>query len=161
MSSDILVLLLWTYQQIERDDLSDHQQWHVDDGDRIGSAELPWHQIKASLNGVVVVDDDVGCPHDVKGDDEGPKQRTYPCREERQNGEHTGCEVTVGGEVGEASGHIRPYDPGKDKDQPKESEAVQRSDCTVGVEPVRPLEPGPKVDVEAKQPSDITQNEMN
>ena len=110
---------------------------------------------------MVVVDDDVGCPHEIEGDDERPKQRTYPCGEKRQNGQHSGCEVTVGGERGEAGGHIRAYDARKDKDEPKKSKAVQCSDCTLGIESVDRLEPGPNVDAETKQPRDITQNEMN
>ena len=28
----------WTQQQIECDDVGDHQQWHIDDRDRVGGA---------------------------------------------------------------------------------------------------------------------------
>ena len=78
-----------------------------------------------------------------------------------RNGQHSGCEVTVGGEGGEASGQIRAYDARKDKDEPKKSKAVQCSDCTLGIESIYRLEPGPNIDAEAKQPRDITQNELN
>src|SRR5580704_3916017 len=94
--SFIWVLLFWclqhgcslvtvprTDQQVECDDVRDHQQWHVDNRVRIGGAQLSRHRRKAKLNGVVVIDDDVGCPHEIEGDDERPKQRTYPCGEKR------------------------------------------------------------------------------
>src|SRR5579863_10711939 len=161
MRSDILILHLWTYQQIERDCVGDHQQGHIDDRNRIGSAELPWHHIKASLNRVVIVDGDVGCPHEIQGDNEGPKQRADPCGEKGQNGQHPSCEITVGSERCEASRHTRANDSRKDKDEPEESKAVQRSDGTLGFESVHRLEPGPKVDAETKQPCDVTQNKLN
>ena len=104
--------------------MRDHQQGHVDDRNRIGSAELPWHHIKASLNGVVVIDDDVRRPGEIEGDDERPKERTYPRAEKRQNGQHSGCEITVGGEGGEAGGQIGACNARQDKDEPKESKAV-------------------------------------
>jgi hypothetical protein len=44
---------------------------------------------------------------------------------------------------------IRAYDARKDKDEPEESKAVQRGDCTLGIESVHRLEPGP-IDAESK-----------
>src|SRR5215471_10895264 len=129
--------------------------------DRIGAAQLPRHRRKAGLNGVVIVDDDVGWAHDIEGDDESTKQRTYLCGEERQDGQHSGGEVTVGGEGGEPDGQSRPYDSRKDKDEPEESKTVQCSDCTLRRESIHNLEPGPNVDAEAKQPRDVTENELN
>src|SRR5215471_6377136 len=84
----------WAQQQIECDDVRDHQQGYVDDRDRIGAAQLP-------------------------------------------------------------------YDSRKDKDEPEESKTVQCSDCTLRRESIHNLEPGPNVDAEAKQPRDITENELN
>ena len=37
---------------------------------------------------MVVVDDQVGRPHEIEGDDEQPKERTYPYGEKRQDGQH-------------------------------------------------------------------------
>src|SRR5215471_20853332 len=59
----------WAQQQIECDDVRDHQQGYVDDRDRIGAAQLPRRRRKAGLNGVVIVDDDVGWAHNIEGDD--------------------------------------------------------------------------------------------
>ena len=109
---------------------------------------------------MVIVDDDVGCAHDIEGDDERPKQRTYPCGEKRKHSQHSGGEVTVRGERSESNGQ-RPYDARKDKDEPEESKTVQCSDCTLGIVSIHGLKPGPDVDAKAKQPRDITKNELN
>jgi len=66
----------------------------------------------------------------------------------RQHRQHSGCEVTVGGESGEAGRQTGAYDAWRDKDEPKESKAVLRGDCTLRIEPVRRLEPGPQLDAE-------------
>jgi hypothetical protein len=54
---------LRTHQQIECDDVRDHQQRHVDDRDRVGGSQLPRQGRKAELGGVVIVDDEVGRAH--------------------------------------------------------------------------------------------------
>src|SRR6516162_7542508 len=120
----ISVLLLWTQQEIKCDCVRDHEQGYVDDRDRVSAAELPRHRGKTQTSGVVVVDDDVDCPHEIEGDDERPKQRRYPCGEKRQNGQDCGGEVTAGGEGGEPGRQIRAYDAREDKDEPEESKAV-------------------------------------
>jgi hypothetical protein len=51
-------------------------------------------------------------------------------------------------------------DAWKDKDEPEEPEAVESSDGAVRCDPVHRLEPGHDVHAEAKQPHDITQNEL-
>jgi hypothetical protein len=33
---------------------------------------------KSELGGVIILDDDVDCPHDIEGDDEQPEEQTYP-----------------------------------------------------------------------------------
>src|SRR6266403_1641841 len=79
--------------------------------------------------GVVIVEDEIDYPHEIESHDKQPKERTYPYHEKRQHGEHPGCQVPVGGERGEASDwQIRADDAWKDKDEPEEAEAVQRSD---------------------------------
>ena len=77
---------------------------------------------------VVVVDDDVDRPDEIEGDDEQPKQRTYPDREKRQHGQHPGCEVAVGGEGGEAGRQIGADDAGRMKTSPK-----KRKLCSVAM----------------------------
>jgi hypothetical protein len=67
----------------------------------------------------------------------------------------------VGGESSEPSGQSRPYDARKDKDKPEESKTVQCSDRTLRRESIHDLELGPNVNAEAKQPRDITENELN
>src|SRR6266849_932576 len=113
-----------THQQIERGAVRDHQQGHVDDRDRVCGSQLPRQRRKVDLDGVVIIEDDVGRPHEIEGDDERPKERTYPYREKRQHGQHPGCEVAIGGEGGEASRQIGADDAGKDEDEPEEAEAV-------------------------------------
>jgi hypothetical protein len=61
---------LRTYQQIESDDVRNHQRGHVDDGDRVGGAQLPWYRGEANLVAVEVVDDDIRRANDIEGDDE-------------------------------------------------------------------------------------------
>jgi hypothetical protein len=104
---------------------------------------------------VVIVEDEIDHPHEIERRDEQPKERTYPYREKRQDGEHPGCQVSVGGERGEASGwQIRADDAWKNKDEPEEAEAVQRSDGALRCDQVHRLEPGQDVHAEAKQPRD-------
>src|SRR5467141_1242568 len=118
---------LRTQQQIECDDVRDHQHRHVDDRDRVCGAHLPRHRRNADLDGVVIVDDEVDHSHEIEGNYEQPKEWTHPYREKRGDGEHPGCQVPVGGERGEASGQIAD-DTWKNKDEPEEAEAVYGSD---------------------------------
>src|SRR6266702_7000292 len=78
---------LGTHQQIERDEVRDHQHGHVDDRDRVCGTQLPRQRRKSDLDGVVIVKDDVDYPHEIEGDDKRPKERTYPYREKRQDGQ--------------------------------------------------------------------------
>ncbi len=75
--------------------------------------------------------------------------------------QHSGCEVAVGGERSEAGGQIGADDAWKDEDEPEEAEAVQSGDGTLRLDPVHRLEPGPNIRAEAKQPRDVTENEMH
>ncbi len=74
---------------------------------------------------------------------------------ECQHGQHSGDEVTIGGELREARWQIGTDDARKDEDEPEEAEAVQRSDGALRVDPVHRLEPGQDVHADAKQPRDI------
>src|SRR5271156_3202267 len=87
-------LWLTTHQQIERDEVRDHQQRYVDDRDRVCGTQLPRHCRKADPSRVVIVDDDVGHPHYIEGEHEKPEERTYPDREQRQDSQPSGYEVT-------------------------------------------------------------------
>ena len=60
-------------QQIERDNVRDHQRGHVDDRNRIGGAQLPGDRRKADVDRVVVIEDQVRCSHEIEPDDEQPK----------------------------------------------------------------------------------------
>src|SRR5205807_2476594 len=71
---------------------------------------------KVQLDGVVIVADEVGRPHDIEGDDEQPKERPYPDSQKRQDGKQPGREVTVSGEVGETGRQIA-GNARKDEDQ--------------------------------------------
>src|SRR5258707_11568371 len=64
-----------TQKQIEGDKVRDHQQGHIEDGDRVGGAELSRQRWKVDLNAVPIVHDKVGRPHEVEGGDEGPEKR--------------------------------------------------------------------------------------
>ena len=87
-------------QPIESDEVRKHQHGYVEDRDRVGRAQLSRDRWKAELDGVVVGKEDVGRPREIERDDEEPKQRTYSDREKGQQGENSGCEVTIGGECG-------------------------------------------------------------
>ena len=56
---------------------------------------------KPDLDSVVVVQYQVGRSHEIEGDDEHPKQRTYLYGEKRQHCQYPGRQVPVGGEHGE------------------------------------------------------------
>jgi hypothetical protein len=45
--------------------------------------------------------------------------------------------------------------------RPEEAEAMQGSNDAMGIGPIHHLEPGPKVGPEAKQPREITENELH
>ena len=115
---------------------------------------------KVQLDGVVIVADEVGRPHDIEGDDEQPKERPYPDSQKRQDGKQPGREVTVSGEVGETGRQIA-GNARKDEDQPEEAKAVQGSDSALRFDPVHRLESWPDVHTEAEQPHDITQHEVH
>src|SRR5438270_6499374 len=149
-------LWVWTQQQIKSDDVCDHQQGHVDDRYRVRGAQLPRQRRKANLDGMVIVEHEIDEAHEIEGRDEQPKERTYPYREKRQDGEHPCSKVPVGGESGEASGDIRADNTWKDKHQPEEAEAVQRSDGALRCDEIHRLEPGQDVHAEAKQPRELT-----
>src|SRR5215469_5376542 len=111
-------------QEVECDYVGHHQQGYIDNRNRIGGAQLPRDRRKAVLSGVVVINDEIGYPHEIENDDKRPEQRTDPCGQKRQHGEHSGCEVTVGGEGSELCRQTCAYDARKDKDEPEESKAV-------------------------------------
>src|SRR5689334_24248504 len=115
---------------------------------------------KAQPDGVVIVADEVARPHDIEGDDENPKERTYPDRQKRQDGKQPGHEVTVSGEVAETSRQIA-GNARKDEGQPEEAKAMQGRDSTLRFDPVHRLESWPDVATEAQQPHDIAQYELH
>ena len=117
-------LRLRPQQPIERDDVGDHQNRNIEYWDHIGGAQLPHYRRKSALDGVVIVKDEVDCPNEIESDDEQPEERTNSYGEKRQDGQHSGCEVAVGGECGKAGRQIGSDDTGKDKDKPEEAEAV-------------------------------------
>jgi hypothetical protein len=143
-------LWLRMHQQIERDDVRNHQRGHVNDRDHVRTAQLPRYRRKAGLDGVVVVEDEVDSSHEIEGDDQQPKERTCVYRQDRQESQQPGCQVAVCGEGGEGSGQIRADHARKDKDEPEEAEAVQSSDSALRFNPVHRLEPGKNVHAEAK-----------
>src|ERR1700688_3773053 len=110
---------------------------------------------------MVVVDDDIGRAHEIEGDNEQRKEWANPHREERQDRQQPGCQVTVSGERREASGNIGTNHARKDKDEPEETEAVQSSDGALRFKPVHRPESGHDVHAEAKKPSNIPKNEMH
>jgi hypothetical protein len=74
--------------------------------------------------------------------------------------QHAGREVTIGSEHREARGQIGADDAWKEEDEPEEAEAVQRSNGALCFHRVHRFEPGQRVHGNAKQPGDITSNEM-
>src|SRR5215469_10904389 len=67
---------------------------------------------------------------EIEGDDEQPKDRTYPHSEKCQDGEKPRREIAIGGERGEALWQIAD-DTRKDEDESEETEAVQGRDRTL------------------------------
>src|SRR5262249_27256133 len=98
-------------------------------------------------------------PNQIERDDEKPEQRTYSHREERKHSQDRGCQVPIRGERGEASGQAAD-NAWKDKHQPEEAKAVQGCDGALRSDQVHRLEPRQDVRAEAKQPRDITKNEL-
>ena len=84
----------------------------------------------------------------------------HPYREKRENRQHPRCEVTIGSEGGEVDRQIGANDARNDEDEPEKTETVQSSDGTLRFDPVHRPEPGPDVRAKAKQPRDVTENEM-
>jgi CO/xanthine dehydrogenase Mo-binding subunit len=150
---------LRTQQEIERGDMGDHQQGHVDHRDRIGDAQLPRHLSKPELDRMVIVENEVDHPHEIEGHDEEPEQRAHPDREKRQHGQHPGRQIGIGGEGAEARGQVAD-DPVEDEDEPEEAEAVQGRDRAMRLDAVHRPEPGQDIGAEAEQPCDIAQHEL-
>src|SRR5215467_6195396 len=158
-NDDPLHRRLRTHQQIKCDDVRNHQQRDVNDRDHVGGTQLSCQGWKAELGGVIIVDDEVGRAHEVEGDNEQPKDRTYPHSEKCQDGEKPRREIAIGGERGEAFWQIAD-DAREDEDESEETEAVQGRDRTLCFDSVHRLEPGPDVRTETKQPRNITQDEV-
>src|SRR5215471_10508074 len=114
---------------------------------------------KVELGGVIIVADEVDQPHDIKGDNEQPEERTYPHGEKRQHGQKASREVAVGRECGETRGQIAD-DAWKDEDESEEPEAVQSGNGALCFDVVHRPEPRPDIYAEAQQPSDVPENEM-
>ena len=140
--------------------MRDHQQRHIDNRDCIRYAQLSCDCRKVVPGGVVVVEDQVGHSHQIESNDEQPEERADSYCEKRQESEYPSCEVSISGEGGKARRQIRTDDAWNEKDQAEEAEAVQRSDGALRSNLVYCLKPGPEVGAEAKQPRDITQNEL-
>jgi hypothetical protein len=52
-------------QPIESDEVRDHQHWHIENRDRVRGTQLARDSWKTELDGVVVVEEDVGRPHEI------------------------------------------------------------------------------------------------
>src|ERR1051326_5419925 len=111
-------------QPIERDDVGDHQNRNIEHRNHVSGAQLPHYRRKSTLDGVVIVKDEVDCPNEIESNDEQPEERTNSYGEKRQDGQHPGRKVPVGSERGEASGQIGTDHSWKDKDEPEKAEAV-------------------------------------
>ena len=136
-------------QPIESDEVRDHQHGDVEDGDNVSGTHLPGDCGKAGADGVEIVEEDIGHADEIEGDDERPEERTHPYGEKREEGQHAGREVTIGGEGGKACGQMAD-DAWKDEDEPEEAEAVQGGDGAVGFEPAYRSESGQDIDAEAE-----------
>jgi hypothetical protein len=104
---------------------------------------------------MVIVNDKVNRPHKIKGEDERPKECTYPHGEKREDGQQPGCEVSVSRGSGKTSGQIRTDDTRKEKDKSEKTKAVQSSNRAVRFNPVHPFQSRQDVNAKAKQPRDI------
>jgi hypothetical protein len=79
-------LRLRPHQQIERDDVRDHQNRNIEYWDHVGDAQLPRYSRKSDPDGVVIVKNEVDCPNEIECDDEQPEERTNPYGKKRQDG---------------------------------------------------------------------------
>ena len=109
---------------------------------------------------MVIVDEDVGGAHEIEGNNEQPKEGTHPRREKRQHRQHSGGKVAIGCELSEVHRQIGTDHTRNNEDQPEEAEAVQSSDGALRFDLVHRLELGPYVRAKAKQPGDVTKNEV-
>ena len=96
----------------------DHQSGHVDDGYRVCGAQLPRECRKTKLIAVIIVDDEVGRSHEIEGDDERPKERTYPDGEQRQYVSRPSV-LPKAANVAKPAGRLGPTMPGMMKTSPK------------------------------------------
>jgi len=76
-----------THQPIDSNEVRDHEHWHVENRDRICGTQLPRQRRKAEPDRVVIIEEDVDRPDEIEGDDEQPKERTYPHRKKGQHGQ--------------------------------------------------------------------------
>jgi len=152
---------LRTQQEVKRNDVSDHEHGHVDDRYEVCNAELAGYCRDASPDRMVIIEDEIDHSHQIEGRDEQPKEWTYPYGKKRQDSEYAGRQVPVGGECGEADRQIRTCNAGQYKDQPEKAETVQGSNGALGFDLIHRPKPWEKVRAKAKQPRDITKNEMD
>ena len=68
--------MLRAQQPVDGDNVSDHEQGHIEDGNEIRGAKLTGDGRKVKADGVGVVDDEVGDAGKVEGDGEEPEEGT-------------------------------------------------------------------------------------
>ncbi len=146
---------MWAYQPIESGDMRDHQHWYVENRDRVCCAQLPCQRRKSDLDGMVIVEEEVGCSNEIEGHYEQPKERTYPHGEQGQDGQYSGYKVAISCERGEASGQAKTDDAWKNKNKPEEAKAMDSSDDTLRFKPFHRPKPGQNIHAEAEQARDI------
>lgn len=76
-------------------------------------------------------------------------------------GQHSGGEVSIGGEHGEAGRQIGADDSRKQEDEPEEAETVQRGNGALRRHPIQRVQPWQAISTEAKQPCDVAQDELD
>ena len=108
-----------------------------------------------------IVEEQIAGAHKVEGDDEDPKERTDPHREQRQYGQQAGGEIAVGGGRGETGRQVRPDDAGNQEDETEEAEAVQRGDRAMSLHAIHRSELGQAVGPEAEQPRHVAKDELH
>eukprot|EP01132_Coremiostelium_polycephalum_P008134 gene8136-10006_t len=142
-------------------DMGDHQQGDIDDRNPVRAGQLPRERGKTELDAVIIVNEDVGRPHQIECNDKQLEERARPDAEKSQHGQQAGGKVAIGGDCCEVGGQIGANNARNHEDETEEAKTVQRGDGALRLGLVHGLEPGPDIGAKAKQPRDVTENQMH
>jgi len=142
-------------------DVSDHQDRNIQGRDQIAHSELGRDFWQTDTNGMNIVHQEIHGSDHIEADDEKPEQESHAERHEGQHRQKARRQIAPRSRCCEARWNGGTKQPWKDENQAEEAEAVKGGDRPARVGYVHASQPGPEIDTEAQQPSNIPQDQLD